>query len=158
MSRRSWVQFPVWSLFCTLTGQNLIAWCNGNCSLFYKLRLPVAKPRGGYSPLTKWHDIQMTEILGLVLCWRKVRFAHLPSPKYYFLFFDFGTLKQSDSRSESSCIKVLHPIFLFLVLWSSQICFANLPASKYYILFFDLWYFEAVRFASQIFLHQSTTY
>ena len=101
-----------------------------------KLRLPVAKPRGGYSPLSKWHDIQMTEILGLVLWWRKVRFAHLPSPKYYILFFDFGTLKQSDLLRKSSCIKVLHPIFWSLVLWSSQIHFTHLPAPKYCILIF----------------------
>ena len=112
---------------------------------------------GGYSPLSKWHVIWMTEILNWVLCWRKVRFAHLPSPKYCILFSYVGTLMQEDLRSKSDCIKVLHSIFWFLVLWSSQICFANPPASKYYILFFDNCYFEAVRFASQIFLHQSTT-
>ena len=44
----------------------------------------------------------------------------------------FGTLLKEGERSEPSFTKVLHPIFWF-------------------------WYFEAVRFASQIFLHQSTT-
>ena len=119
---------------CHVWHENLI-----HFSLYHKLRLPVASPRGGVFTLSKWHDIQMTENLGLVLCWRKVRFAHLPSPKYCILIFNFDTLEQKDSLCSSSSTKVLHPIFSLLVLGGSQVRFAHLPASasKYYILFFN---------------------
>ena len=73
----------------------------------------------------------MTEISSLVLCWRKVHFAHLPSPKYFILV-------------------------LILVLGYRKVCFAHLPAPKYFILCFYFWYFDAVRFALLTFLHQST--
>ena len=141
----------------------------------------MASPRGGYSPLSKWHDIQMTEILGLVLCWRKVRFAHLPSPKYYILFFwfwyfeavrfasriflhqsttsyflTFGTLKQSDSLRESSCIKVLHPIFKKIGTLKQSDLLRKSSCIKVLHISLQLWYFGAGRFASRIFLHQST--
>ena len=49
------------------------------------------------------------------------------------IFFIFGTLMQSGSLRSPSCTKVLHPIFYFL-------------------------YFDAVRFASLTFLHQSTSF
>ena len=98
----------------------------------------------------------MTNVLGLVLCYRKVRFAHLPSPKYYILIFDFGTLKQSDSLRESSCIKVLHPIFKKFGTLKQSDLLRKSSCIKVLHISFQLWYFGAVRFASRIFLHQST--
>jgi len=53
---------------------------------------------------------------------------------------------------------VLHPIFdiwnFEAVRFASQI-FLHQSTSSY---FFEFWYFEAVRFALQIFLHQSTSF
>ena len=54
---------------------------------------------GGGSPLSKWHDITMTEIsstasyfLIFVFWGRKVSKANLPAPKYFILFFLFLVL------------------------------------------------------------------
>ena len=76
-----------------------------DCILFFNcgtLMQEGEQTMGGDSPLSKWHDITMTEISSLVL----------------HLSFNFGTLMQEGSLRSSSCTKVLH-IFLFLVLWCS---------------------------------------
>ena len=117
------------------------------CILFFNCGILMQEGKqtmGGNSPLSKWHDITMTEISSLVLCWRKVPFAHLPSPKYCILFFNCGILMQEGEQSKSNCIKVPKiknrmQYLISLSLWYYVILikvnpppqFTHLPASKY---------------------------
>ena len=96
----------------------------------------------GGSPLSRWHDIAMTEISSLVLCWRKVSKVNLPSPKHCILFFNCGTLMQEGEQTigRDSPLSKWHDITITeissLVLCWRKVCFAHLPSSKYCILFF----------------------